>query len=320
VEVDDSFNAGSRFQVFTTPNAAKQSWQMRFGIDGNTGTVTIPGQLSLSAGASSSGPVGVSATSANTNALSVTNNAGTAICALNNSGAGSTVQIVGGATGLFVWGSAQSASFLNDVSVSRTLTAHEKQFVIDHPLDPENRCLKHVSVESSERAVVYSGNVECDKEGNATVRLPDWMEALAGDFRYQLTCVGGHSTVYVSDEIRDNSFGIAGGAAGQRVSWQVTGVRQDAWAKAHEFVIEEDKPEDERGHYLSPEAFGQDLTASVHWVRNEELRKRHPLLAQQFVSRHAEQEAERVRVQTERQQATAGSTPKKRTRGKPSSS
>jgi hypothetical protein len=315
VEMDDSFNAGSRFAVFTTPNASKQSWQMRLGVDGNTGTVTIPGNLNLSTGLSSSGAVGIDATSSNTNALSVTNNAGTALCLLNNSGTGATQQIVGGATGLFVWGSATSASFSNDVFVSRTLTAHEKQFMIDHPTDPKNRVLKHVSVESDERAVVYGGNVDCDADGRATVQLPDWLEALAGDFRYQLTCLGGRSDVYIAEEVRDNAFGIAGGSAGQRVSWQLTGVRQDAWAKLNEMVVEDDKPEDERGYYLSPEAFGQDLSASVLWVRHEELRKRHPILTPQFVGRHAEQEAARVRAQTERQQAAAGAE-QKRSRGK----
>jgi hypothetical protein len=316
VEMDDSFNAGSRFQVFTTPNASKQSWQMRLGIDGNTGTVTIPGRLSLSAGLSSSGSIGIDATAANINALSVTNNAGTALCLLNNSANGTTAQIVGGSTGLFVWGaSSEAASFFGDVGVNGTLFANAKQFVIDHPLDPENRLLNHVSIESDERAVVYSGNVECDADGNATVGLPDWLEALAGDFRYQLTCVGGRSEVYVSREVSDNAFEIAGGAAGQKVSWQVTGVRHDAWAKSYEFVAEEDKPKEERGFYRNPEAFGQDLTSSVHWARNEDLRKQHPILARQFVGRRAEQEAARVAAQTERRQAAAG-TEMKRSRGK----
>jgi hypothetical protein len=318
VEMDDSFNAGSRFQVHTTANASKQSWQMRLGIDGNTGTVSIPGQLNLTTGLSSSGPVSVSANGTG-NAFSATNGAtGTAVCATATSGTGVTTV---GATALFAWGGPTAASFIGDVSISGTLSASSKQFKMDHPLTPEDRTLTHASVESSERAVVYSGNVECDADGNATVALPEWVEALAGDFRYQLTCVGAQSDVYVAQEVRDSAFSIAGGSAGLRVSWQVTGVRHDPWAKTHELVVEEDKPEAERGFYLAPEAFGRDATASVHWSRQSDLIKRHPLLAQKIARLHDEVEADRQRAQTGRQQAAAGAgAPKKRSRGKSSPS
>lgn len=36
-------------------------------------------------------------------------------------------------------------------------------------------------------------------------------------------------------------FKIAGGKAGLEISWQVTGVRQDAYAKAHPLVVEQGK-------------------------------------------------------------------------------
>jgi hypothetical protein len=60
----------------------------------------------------------------------------------------------------------------------------------------------------------------------------------------------------VAEEINGNHFRIAGGKAGMKVSWQVTGIRQDAWAKAHRIPVEEDKPANERGFYLHPELFG----------------------------------------------------------------
>ena len=40
-----------------------------------------------------------------------------------------------------------------------------------------------------------------------------------------------------------------------KVSWQVTGIRQDAWANAHRIPVEEEKPEQERGFYLHPELY-----------------------------------------------------------------
>jgi hypothetical protein len=42
-----------------------------------------------------------------------------------------------------------------------------------------------------------------------------------------------------------------------KVSWQVTGVREDAWAQQNRIQIEQDKPQELRGTYLNPEAFGQ---------------------------------------------------------------
>lgn len=52
------------------------------------------------------------------------------------------------------------------------------------------------------------------------------------------------------------------------VSWQVTGIRQDAWANAHRIPVEEDKPEAERGSYLTPEAFGLPEERGVEWARD----------------------------------------------------
>ena len=42
-----------------------------------------------------------------------------------------------------------------------------------------------------------------------------------------------------------------------KVSWQVTGIRKDAWANANRIQIEEDKPAKERRYYIYPELYGQ---------------------------------------------------------------
>jgi hypothetical protein len=42
-----------------------------------------------------------------------------------------------------------------------------------------------------------------------------------------------------------------------KVSWQVTGVRRDAWAEANRIAPEQKKPREERGKYLHPELFGR---------------------------------------------------------------
>src|SRR6185503_10957715 len=144
--------------------------------------------------------------------------------------------------------------------------------------------------ESSERLVTYSGNVTCDDAGEARVQLPAWLEPLAKGFRFQLTCIGGHASVFVAGEIEDGAFVIAGGAAGLRVSWQVAGVRHDAWARANVLEVEVDKPEPERGFYHNPGAFGQTLASSVHWPRHKGMVEQHHRAVRAFVDSHAEGE------------------------------
>ncbi|HVG39893.1 MAG TPA: hypothetical protein VM870_11420, partial [Pyrinomonadaceae bacterium] len=107
------------------------------------------------------------------------------------------------------------------------------------------------------------------RRGRATVTLPDWFEALNREFRYQLTAVGGPGpNLYVAEKIKGNRFRIAGGKPGMEVSWQVTGVRQDAYAEKHRIPVEEEKPAAERGTYLHPEAFGQPAEKSVDHARH----------------------------------------------------
>ena len=141
-----------------------------------------------------------------------------------------------------------------DVSIAGNLSKGSGSFKIDHPLDPANKYLSHSFVESPDMMNIYNGNVILNDEGEAWVELPEWFEALNRDFRYQLTCIGGQALVYVEEEISGNQFKIAGGTSGLKVSWQVTGVRQDPYAEAHRIKVEEEKPAAKRGSYLHPEA------------------------------------------------------------------
>jgi len=138
-----------------------------------------------------------------------------------------------------------TGTFAGDLNVGGTLTASVKNFKIDDPLDPEHKSLYHASIESSEMVNVYSGNVFLNRNGEAIVTLPDWFEALNTDFRYQLTTIGGSARVYVAREIQNHQFKIAGGRPGMKVSWQVTGVRHDAWAQSHPMQVEQAKPIEE---------------------------------------------------------------------------
>jgi len=150
-----------------------------------------------------------------------------------------------------------------NVSVDGTITADAKYFKIDHPADPANKYLQHASVESSEMMNIYSGNVITDAMGLPTVQLPDWFEVENADFRYQLTTIGRDAHAWIAEKVANHRFKIATNATFVEVSWQITGVRQDAYAKAHPLIVEPEKSPSERGTYLHPELYNQPKEKST---------------------------------------------------------
>ncbi len=172
-----------------------------------------------------------------------------------------------------VWGETKSPNgfagqFIGNVNITGTLTKGVDMFKIDHPLDPANKYLFHSVVESSDMKNVYDGVATLDLNGKATIELPDWFEALNEEFRYQLTPIGGQAPgLYIAQEVADNRFGVAGGTAGLRVSWQVTGIRHDLYAESNPLVVEQAKPDVEVGTFIYPELHGQPKTASLAFKR-----------------------------------------------------
>ena len=77
----------------------------------------------------------------------------------------------------------------------------------------------------------------------------------------------------VAEKIQDGRFRIGGGAPGLEVSWQVTGVRKDAWAEKNRVPVEEVKPTEEQGTYLHPEVFDQPEAKGVDFKRRLEARE-----------------------------------------------
>jgi hypothetical protein len=160
-------------------------------------------------------------------------------------------------------GQAFAGYFQGKVQVNGTLSKSAGSFKIDHPLDPQNKYLSHSFVESPDMLNVYNGNVTTDAQGLAMVTLPSYFEALNRDFRYQLTVIGQFAQAIIKDKIKANRFTIQTDKPNVEVSWQVTGIRQDAYAKANPIVVEEDKPAEERGSYLQPEAHGQSAEKAL---------------------------------------------------------
>lgn len=143
------------------------------------------------------------------------------------------------------------------LDVVGTLSKGGGSFKIDHPLDPAGKFLQHSFVESPDMKNIYDGVARLDAKGEATIEMPDWFHALNRDFRYQLTPHGSFGELYVRSTLREGRFSIAGGKPGQDVSWQVTGIRLDAWANANRIQVEVDKTGPDSGTYRHPELHGQ---------------------------------------------------------------
>jgi hypothetical protein len=167
-----------------------------------------------------------------------------------------------------------AGSFDGNVNVNGTLSKAAGGFRIDHPLDPSGKYLSHSFVESPDMMNVYNGNVTTDATGEAVVELPEWFEALNRDFRYQLTVMGGGDVwaqARVAREVDGNRFTIQTSVPRTKVSWQVTGIRHDAYAEAHRIPVEEEKPSGQQGFYLYPGLFGAPEETGIQWATSPEL-------------------------------------------------
>ena len=221
--------------------------------------------------ASSSQGVGVlgfnTATSGYTNGVEgqVSSPAGAAGVFENLSGSGLILQGTSGSkfTTVFTVDASGNGLFSGNLTVKGNVSKGGGSFKIDHPLDPANKYLSHSFVESPDMMNVYNGNITTDRHGLATVILPEYFEALNGDFRYQLTVIGQFAQAIVKQEIENHQFTIKTNKPLVKVSWQVTGIRHDAYANRYRIPVEEDKALSEQGYYLHPEVFGQPESKSI---------------------------------------------------------
>src|SRR5262249_8479428 len=166
--------------------------------------------------------------------------------------------------------SGYAAYFDGKVHITGPLEKPGGSFKIDDPIDPANKYLYHSFVESPDMKNIYDGVATLDANGNATVTLPHWFEALNGAFRYQLTAIGAPGpNLYIAAEVQNNQFKIAGGKAGMKVSWQVTGIRHDPWAEQHRIPVEEDKAPQDRGKYIYPKEYGQPAAMGIEYAMRQ---------------------------------------------------
>lgn len=163
-----------------------------------------------------------------------------------------------------------------------------KAFLIDHPLDPANKTLRHFCIESDEVLNMYRGTVELGVNGEAIIELPDYFDAININPSYQLTAIGTATQPYVLSEISNNQFVIAG-APNTKVSWTVHAQRNDPTIQYYSSTIDNYttnvrmKRPHEVGKYFTPEAYGQSKEQGILYnaARAKNYAERDAMLKQQ---------------------------------------
>lgn len=174
---------------------------------------------------------------------------------------GKAVSIQGGNSyGIGVQGEGGNQNF-GLYAIGNSGASGTKSFNIDHPLDPDNKTLKHFSIESNEILNLYRGTTVFDSNGNASIKLPEYFNAINKDFSYQLTPVGAAMpNLFIKNKINSTGeFTISGGINNKEVSWVVYGVRNDKYLQVNpnqrKTVIE--KPNHYKGRYWDVKSWGK---------------------------------------------------------------
>ncbi|MDQ3051870.1 MAG: hypothetical protein M3Q95_13355 [Bacteroidota bacterium] len=228
------------------------------GIGGNSG---VQGQTTVASGIGASGFGGA-------------NGDGIYGTATGNLGFGVTGFVTSGTSAIGVYGYADASGptrfggfFDNDLGSSGV-----KTFMIDHPLDPANKILKHFSMESPEVLNVYRGNVVLNSAGEAIVTLPDYFESINNtNYSYHITPIGAPAQLYVKQEIANKEFVIAGGTNGMKVSWIVYAERNDPYLQQNpdEREVIVNKTGTEAGKYVSPVLYGQPKESGLYYKNQQ---------------------------------------------------
>jgi hypothetical protein len=164
-------------------------------------------------------------------------------------------------------GTTFAGMFDGAVHVAGVFTCSDKHFLIDHPLDPENKTLRHSSVESPENICLYRGKARLDGDGKATVRMPEYFAALTreDEATVYLTPIGEDpSPASYQWEDAHTEFTVHGPPGGV-VAYLVLAERDYPYIRSSLRPVEEEKGVGnfEKGKLLDPEALGKPAEMGI---------------------------------------------------------
>ena len=174
--------------------------------------------------------------------------------------------------------SGHAGHFAGDVHVIGDITKNNCYFLIDHPLDPENKLLRHSCVESPENLVIYRGKARLDARGQALVELPDYFKALANEDEatVSLTSIGRPFPTGYQFQPDYLAFEVFGEPT-REIAWVVYADRDDPIARRLARPVVEDKGPNSkycaRGELLYPTAFGYPESRGTNYKKTLSAKK-----------------------------------------------
>ncbi|MFP4459449.1 MAG: hypothetical protein ACLFSQ_07670 [Candidatus Zixiibacteriota bacterium] len=160
-----------------------------------------------------------------------------------------------------------NVSITGNLTVSGSISKGGGSFLIDHPDDPENKTLRHNFVESPENLCVYRGEVELDESGEAKVEMPDYYKSLVDESGATVhpTPVGRPFMVGYEWEQDRLSF-VLYGDPGRKVSYIIYADRDDPVIHHIERPVVEEKPDQEKGYLINPDAYGYPKEKGYNFI------------------------------------------------------
>jgi hypothetical protein len=191
--------------------------------------------------------------------------------------------------------------FDGNVHVTGTLSKASGTFLIDHPLDPENKTLRHSLVESPEDLCLYRGKVQLDASGEALVKMPAYFAALTreDDATVSLTAIGSKPFLAAYEWNGAFTAFTVYGEPGREVSYLVLADRDDPVIHQLRRPVEEKKGAGyfEKGQLLNPEAYGKAPRAAFAATGAEAASAPPPEMGEPAAASFAAHEEEHQRIQ-----------------------
>ena len=168
----------------------------------------------------------------------------------------------------------RAGQFSGNVNVTGSLSKGSGSFLIDHPLDPLNKTLRHNFVESPENLCLYRGKVKLDENGQAIVKMPDYFVALTKETEATviLTPIGKVPFLTSYEWNEDYTFFYIYGQPTGEVSYQVLADRDDPVMRMLYKPVEEEKGNGnfEKGYLIYPKAYGYPESMNYEMLRLEQ--------------------------------------------------
>ena len=163
--------------------------------------------------------------------------------------------------------------FLGNVHITGSLSKGSGSFLIDHPLDPQNKTLRHNFVESPENLCLYRGKVKLNSSGEGKVEMPDYFKALTKETEATVTLTSIGRPFNAGYEWNsDYTVFTVYGEPGREVSYVVMADRDDPVMRQLYKPVEEEKGNGNftKGKLLYPKAYGYPDEMGEDYERQQE--------------------------------------------------